>query len=230
MQRRHFITTLAATIAATLPARAAGAPKRRILLRSSWQTVNIGDIGHTPGALRLFERHLPDVEITLWPSSVDRGVRELLLAAFPKLRIAVGDVDDDLKPTTPALTEAFAQCDLLVHGSGPNLMAWRHLDAWRKLGKPYGIFGITFDPLGGGKGGDWEGGTLNERAAKIAALPLNNIKVAERPVFEDASFIFLRDTLTMGYLRRQLPNLRHTAFGPDATFACDLRDDAKADA
>ena len=56
------------------------------------------------------------------------------------------------------------------------------------------------------------------------------MKVAERSTFTEASFIFLRDTLTMGYLRRQFPHLRHTAFGPDATFACDLRDDAKADA
>lgn len=230
MQRRHFLSTLAATIGAALPARAADGGKRRILLRSSWQTVNIGDIGHTPGALRLFEKYLPDVEITLWPSKVDRGVREQLLAAFPKLRIAEGEVDDDLKPTTTALTNSFAECDLLVHGSGPNVMTWRHLDAWRKLGKPYGFFGITFDPFGGGKGGDWEGGTLDQQAARLAKLPLGYVKVAERSTFTEASFIFLRDTLSMGYLRQQFPDLRHTAFGPDATFACDLRDDTRADA
>ena len=42
---------------------AMNAPKRapRILLRSSWQTVNIGDIAHTPGVLRLLEKHLPGV-------------------------------------------------------------------------------------------------------------------------------------------------------------------------
>lgn len=28
----------------------------KILLRFWWQTVNIGDIGETPGALRIFER------------------------------------------------------------------------------------------------------------------------------------------------------------------------------
>ena len=230
MQRRHFITTLTAAIAAILPTRAAGVPKHRILLRSSWQTVNIGDIGHTPGALRLFETHLPDVEITLWPSKLDRGVREQLMARFPKLLIVEGEVDDDLQPTTPALKEAFAKCDLLVHGSAPNVMVWRHLDAWRKIGKPYGFFGITFDPFGGGRNGDFEGGTLDELKARLAKLPLDYVKVAERSTFTEASFIFLRDTLTMGYLRQQFPNLRHTAFGPDATFACDLRDDAKAEA
>ncbi len=32
----------------------------RILLRSSWQTVNIGDIAHTPGVLSILRKHLPE--------------------------------------------------------------------------------------------------------------------------------------------------------------------------
>src|SRR4249920_3028765 len=47
-------------------------PTKTILLRSSWQTVNIGDIGHTPGVLRLIERHLPGVDVRLWPSDVGK--------------------------------------------------------------------------------------------------------------------------------------------------------------
>ena len=31
--------------------------KKVILLRSSWQTINIGDIGHTPGVLSLIENN-----------------------------------------------------------------------------------------------------------------------------------------------------------------------------
>jgi len=54
-----------------------------ILLRSSWQTVNIGDIAHTPGMLALLERHRPNAEVTLWPSGVDRGVAEILMKRFP---------------------------------------------------------------------------------------------------------------------------------------------------
>jgi hypothetical protein len=30
--------------------------------------VNIGDIAHTPGVLALLEKHLPEVEVRLWPS------------------------------------------------------------------------------------------------------------------------------------------------------------------
>ena len=83
MNRRAFITTaLAASIGTALHAQEK--KPTRILLRSSWQTVNIGDIAHTPGMLALLEKHRPDAEVTLWPSSVDRGVEAILRARFPE--------------------------------------------------------------------------------------------------------------------------------------------------
>ena len=44
--------------------RTASAQKKppRILLRSSWQIVNIGDIAHTPGVLALIEKYLPEAD------------------------------------------------------------------------------------------------------------------------------------------------------------------------
>lgn len=205
--------------------------RARILLRSAWQTVNIGDIGHTPGALRLFERYWPEAEITLWPSKVDRGVREQLLAAFPRLRIAEGDVSVAGIATTSELQRAFDEADVLVHGSGPNVMAWEHFEAWRlcRPGKPYGTFGITFDRTRHGYT-DWEDGTLAELRARMAALPASAISPKEREFFHGLAFAFFRDTFSLDYVRREFPNLPHSAFGPDATFACDLRDDAKAEA
>jgi hypothetical protein len=69
MHRRHFIhATLASALAVTLRAADTGRPPR-ILLRSSWQVVNIGDIAHTPGVLALIEKHLPDAEVRLWASA-----------------------------------------------------------------------------------------------------------------------------------------------------------------
>lgn len=60
MNRRSFLAssaTAALTLGALRSALFAAADKAgrppRILLRSSWQSVNIGDIGHTPGALSL---------------------------------------------------------------------------------------------------------------------------------------------------------------------------------
>ena len=136
MDRRHFLG-LSATLAWATALRAAspGRPPR-ILLRSSWQTVNIGDIAHTPGVLALLEKHLPHAEIRLWPSKVDNGVGEMLQRRFPKLRILVpGKVD---------VAQAYADHDFLLHGSGPSLVAERDVGRWRQLGpKPYGVLGIT---------------------------------------------------------------------------------------
>src|SRR5438067_13705985 len=110
--RRTFIARSAAALTAVaLAPKISAAEKRapRILLRSSWQTVNIGDIAHTPGVLALIEKHLPAAEVRLWPSKVDNGVEELLLRRFPKLSIVKGP---------DALKAAFAECDFLLHGSG----------------------------------------------------------------------------------------------------------------
>ena len=202
----------------------------RLLLRSSWQTVNIGDIGHTPGALRILEQHLPEAEITLWPSSVDRGVREQLLQRWPRLKIVEGDIGEDGQASSWELANALQENDLFVHGSGPNLMAPHHLDAWRRTGKPYGFFGITMDPLGFGASGEWEGGTLDDLRARLAALPLDSMSRENQDRLSGAAFLFLRDTLTLEHIRRQVPGARHAAFGPDAAFACEMRNDTLASA
>src|SRR5512145_1222077 len=126
MQRRRFLETLmTAGLGAATCAAGTSRPKR-LLLRSSWQTVNIGDIGHTPGVLALLEQHLPEAEVTLWPMDVSRGVEPMLRRRF-------------------ARDKAAAQaCDFLLHGSGPYLTAHRDVAAWRKeTGKPYGVWGIT---------------------------------------------------------------------------------------
>src|SRR5688500_6482371 len=65
LTRRRFLLA-----AAAVGVGAARAADRRptILLRSGWQTVNIGDIAHTPGLLALLERHLPAADVVLWPN------------------------------------------------------------------------------------------------------------------------------------------------------------------
>lgn len=68
----------------------AGTPEHNgphILLKSAWQTVNIGDIAHTPGILQLLERHVPGGKVTLWPNLLDQGVDALLQERFPHLEI-----------------------------------------------------------------------------------------------------------------------------------------------
>ena len=99
-----------------------------MLLRSSWQTHNIGDIAHTPGVLKLLETHLPEADVVLWPSKLDNGVDRLLKSNFPRLTIA---------NDSSSLKTAFRECDFLLHGSGPSLGAERHVAKWsRETGKP----------------------------------------------------------------------------------------------
>src|SRR6185295_970284 len=94
MNRRTFLKASAAAAVSLsgVPANLRAEEKRRprILLRSSWQTVNIGDIAHTPGILALLEKHIPEADVRLWPSSVDNGVEEMLAKRFPKVPIVKG--------------------------------------------------------------------------------------------------------------------------------------------
>jgi len=136
MHRRHFLTALAA-LAAPVSGAATPPVRKRILLRSSWASVNIGDIAHTPGMLRLIEDNLPGCEVTLWPISVDNGVDALLKKRFPRLRIMNGAPEEK--------KQIFASHDFLLHGSGPNLGGERAIAEWTSAtGKPYGIAGITW--------------------------------------------------------------------------------------
>ncbi len=138
LTRRRFLqAATAGTLAfgAALRSLAEENRRPRILLRSSWQTVNIGDIAHTPGVLALLEKHLPEAEVRLWPSSVGDGVREMLARRFPNLAFVL---DDDAK------RRAFAECDFFLHGSGPSVVAAKDMARWRQeTGKPYGVYGVT---------------------------------------------------------------------------------------
>ncbi|QDU31425.1 Polysaccharide pyruvyl transferase [Anatilimnocola aggregata] len=141
MQRREFLQTslgsaLAAAVTASLPAQEKRKPK--VLLRNAWQTVNIGDIGHTPGILTILEKHVPEIDVTLWPSSIGEGVEPLLLKRFPNLKIAKGKAEIDA---------AVKENDFLLHGSGSGFVAVKDVGRWQKeTGKPYGIWGISHAP------------------------------------------------------------------------------------
>lgn len=141
MQRRAFLTAAAAASLAPSLGAFAQEKKRppRIVLRSSWQTVNIGDIGHTPGVLTLLEKYLPEAEVRLWPSSIDNGVDELLKKRFPKLTFA---------RSKDEIAQAFEECDFLLHGSGASFVAQKDVARWHaETKKPFGIFGITHSPM-----------------------------------------------------------------------------------
>jgi polysaccharide pyruvyl transferase WcaK-like protein len=202
LNRRYFI-------AATLCASAAGAAKKRlkILLRSAWQTVNIGDIAHTPGVLALLEKHLPQVDVTLWPSKVDNGVEAMLRARFPQVKLA---------KTKDEVAAAIRESDFLLHGSGPSLVAKNDVARWVKEsgGKPYGVYGITVS-----------------RQDSTATVPMQSSHLQGAvDLLSGARFVFFRDSVSLELVKSLGCTCPVMEFGPDGAFAVDLADDAKATA
>lgn len=207
-----------------MPESSAATTSRRVLLRSSWATVNIGDVAHTPGALRVLEGLPETVDVTLWPARLQERERRLITDSFPRVRIVDGELDRDGRPTTAALGDAWEAADVLVHGSAAGLFTTRELRSWARLGKPYGYFGVTSDPFG-----PHTPSTLAQAKVQVAALSPDYLDPMTREVVEGAEFVHCRDSLTLDYLRGQGVTTPGLAFGPDATFACDVRDDDGAD-
>ncbi|MBL9209983.1 MAG: polysaccharide pyruvyl transferase family protein [Opitutaceae bacterium] len=207
MLRRTFIasTSAAAFVTALRAATPAGRPPR-ILLRSSWQVVNIGDIAHTPGVLALIEKHLPTAEVRLWASAdLTEEVIAMEHRRFPQLQIVKGTLRANGQASNSALAEALAWTDFLLHGSGPSLVAAKDVAAFAQhVGKPYGVYGITHGS--------------------------NPPTADERTVFDGARFVFFRDEQSLALARTQNLKCPLLDFAPDGAFACDLRNDAAADA
>jgi hypothetical protein len=82
------------------------------------------------------------------------------------------------------------------------LVGRREAELARRAGKPYGFAGVT----------------LNDREIST-----------ERELLAGADFVFLRDTDSLRALQASGITGPQLGFGPDATFAIDLRDDAAAD-
>ena len=146
MYRRTFLASASAAVLVTalrgaVPAGCAP----RILLRSSWQVVNIGDIAHTPGVLALLEKYLPEAEVRLWASAdLTEEVIAMEHRRFPKLKFVKGTIGANGRASNPALADALAWTDFLLHGSGPSLVAAKDVAAFvRHVGKPCGVYGIT---------------------------------------------------------------------------------------
>ncbi len=207
MKRRQFMECAAATgLAATISARVVAdetARAPRILLRSSWQVVNIGDIAHTPGVLTLIEKHLPNAEVILWASgNLSDEVAAMEHRRFPNLKIVKGTIRDDGTATHQALADAIKWADFLLHGSGPSLVAAKDVAAFVKhFGKPFGVYGITY--------GDFFGDNTVE-------------------LLSQARFVFFRDSESLEFAKQQGVKSPIMQFAPDGAFACDLRDEESA--
>jgi hypothetical protein len=201
MNRRAFLHgTLAATAGFTL---GAATRRPRLLLRSSWQVVNIGDVAHTPGVLAQLEKHIPEAEVIRWASAdLSNEVAAMEHKRFPGLRIVKGTIGRDGKASSKELGDAVSWADFLLHGSGPSLVAARDVEAFVKhTGKPFGVYGITH--------GSFLSGTDSE-------------------LLRQARFLFFRDSVSLAKAKSDGVQCPVMEFAPDGAFACDVRNDEAA--
>ncbi|MDD4870037.1 MAG: polysaccharide pyruvyl transferase family protein [Kiritimatiellae bacterium] len=207
MNRRQFIFTSAAAAVSSLSAVHTVVGNKRpphILLRSSWQVVNIGDIAHTPGVLALLQKYIPEAEVRLWASTdLSEEVAAMEHKRFPKLKIVKGSIGAGGKASNKDLGEAIEWCDFLLHGSGPSMVAHKDVAAFvKQTGKPFGVYGITYGGFG----------------------------TAEKELMSQAKFLYFRDSVSLEKARADGIKCPVMEFGPDGAFAADLRNDEAATA
>jgi polysaccharide pyruvyl transferase WcaK-like protein len=207
MNRREWITkasmaSMAALLSSHIPL--AGTRKKlHILLVSGWQTVNIGDIAHTPGMIHLLYTYLPDIKITLWPNDINLVEEQMLKRCFPKLEIVYGPLNHLGMPESDEVLKTFRSADFLLHGSGPGIVGQAKMEAWRAVtGKPYGIFGVT----------------------------VGSVWPELKDLLNEAAFIFTRETASLKVLQKAGITKPVTGFAPDATFFMPIKNDASAEA
>ena len=122
----------------------------------SWSHSNIGDIGITPGLLRLVDEHLPGAEVTVVANTRAGETREYLQQRFPDCKVIATPFREN-RPT-PEFAEAFEKADLVLYNSGTTLSYGRWKSDWnrtmrfamplelaRDAGKPYGIYCHSFE-------------------------------------------------------------------------------------
>jgi polysaccharide pyruvyl transferase WcaK-like protein len=178
--------------------------QRHILLRSGWQTENIGDVAHAPAMLALIEKFIPDVVVTFWPwyDYLPELEVSMIKKRFPMLMIVQGKLGADGTASTPELATAVATADFFLHNSAPATLAWADALAFKKkTGKPFGVFGTSY-----GLYGTPETAALNE-----------------------AAFVYFRDSVSLQKAADAGVKNAVMGWGPDAAFAFDLKDDRTAE-
>ncbi len=173
-------------------------------------------MAHTPGFLRLVEKHFPEAHVTVALASYFKETSEYLKQRFPW----IDTIERPFRPNqamTADYERAFNKAGCVVLNSGMTMSyGYYGLDYGRimtntlalmmarEAGKPYGIFGHSFD-----------------RMDPPAEILLGGL-------LSNANFIYLRDSTSLRFLQSKKIKPRVMDFGPDAAFGFDLRDDKKA--
>lgn len=256
MNRRELLASLAAIGAAAVPMRATAQTRPlNILWRNAWAIVNIGDIGHVPGALALLRHYIPEATITLWAQQdpVFRGTiaararfpdgvidaTSVSRKVIPDLKVVRGRLDEAGRADNPELEAAIATADIMVIGSGAGVNAGADLVRFHtRTKKPVGIFGATTDSFNftNFAAGEPSNDVRALRACSFVftrertSLRLMDGEDVDGPdgAARDNPQTTVNETINRAPIDVDLRGL-NKAFVPDTTFAFPVRDDAAAD-
>ncbi|MEO7273239.1 MAG: hypothetical protein ABIX28_15580 [Vicinamibacterales bacterium] len=256
MNRRELLASLAALGVGAIPTAAAGQTRPvNILWRNAWAIVNIGDIGHVPGALALLRHYIPEAIVTLWAQQdlVFRGAiaqrarfpdgsvdaATVSRKVIPELRIVYGRLDQAGRADNPELEAAVAVADIMVIGSGAGVNAGADLLRFQaRTSKPVGIFGATTDSFNFTNFADGDASTDVQalRACRFVftrertSLRLMDGEDVDGPdgAARDNPNTTVNETINRAPITVDLRGL-NKAFVPDTAFAFRVRDDRSAD-
>jgi hypothetical protein len=257
MDRRELLASLAALgiIGSRTTTRGQKRPLN-ILWRNAWAIVNIGDIGHVPGALALLRHYIPEATVTLWAQQdlvfrdgiarrarfADGSVDAAAVSrkVIPDLKVVYGRLDEAGRAADPALEAAVAAADIMVVGSGAGVNAGADLLRFHARTKqPIGIFGATTDSFNFTNFADGDASTDVQalRACRFVftreqtSLRLMDGEDVDGPggAAQDNPETTVNEAINRTPITVNLRGV-NKAFVPDTTFAFPVRDDAAADA
>ena len=256
MNRRELLASLAALGVVGIPTTATGQTRPlNILWRNAWAIVNIGDIGHVPGALALLRHYIPEATVTLWAQQdlvfgdtiaqrarfPERSVDATTVSrkVIPDLKVVYGRLDEAGRADNRDLEAAVAAAGIMVVGSGAGVNAGADLLRFHaRTKKPIGIFGATTDSFNFTNFADGDASTDVQalRACRFVftrertSLRLMDGEDVDGPdgAAQDNPKTTVKETINRAPITVDLRGV-NKAFVPDTTFAFPVRDDASAD-
>ena len=256
MNRRELLHSLAAFGIVAIPKAGGQTRPLNILWRNAWAIVNIGDIGHVPGALALLRHYVPEATVTLWAHQdlvfrdaiakrarfADGSVDATTVSrkVIPDLKVVYGRLDEAGRATDPDLDAAVAAADIMVVGSGAGVNAGADLLRFHaRTRRPIGIFGATTDSFNFTNFSDADESTDVKalRACRFVftrertSLRLMDGEDVDGPdgAVRDNPNTTVDETINRAPISVELRGV-NTAFVPDTAFAFKVRDDGAADA
>lgn len=176
--------------------------RRTVLVVGGWDDNTIGVLAQTPGLVKVLYDNIPGVDVIVWNKFYSAAADSVLKLHYPQLTIVNGAVDDKGNVHSDDVMRAFKKADMLIHCSCSGLFGANHIKAWEAYtDKPYGIYSATFQ----------------------------EVNDENRPILENASFIFARESSSLAVLEESGIDSSKLELVPDSAFGFELRNDVEAE-